>query len=133
MSENRLKTVRAYDFQSDFSPPRPVAEAPAAPDADTITLKVSELAILLADARDGAARIVRDEALKAEGQRLSEISADLKSVMGDIVALAGYLETAALDEDARYSALQDVRRIARRLVDGQHDLFGAVPDTPTVN
>ena len=121
----RIQSLSPYAFQSDFS-------SPAGNGPERISLSAEELAGLLADARQSAAELVREDSLRVEAERLAEISDQLRQALSAIVDLAAHLERANLDEHDRQTALKNIRQLASRLIDGQGELFpkGAARSSP---
>jgi hypothetical protein len=111
-----IENLKPFPFESDFSAPRK-------DDPEQITLSASDLATLLSETRKSTAELVRNDALAEQADTLSNVSGDLKSVMTRIVDLAAYLETAAIDEHDRQQAMENVRRIASTVLEGQGELF----------
>lgn len=114
--KREIKKLQPFPFESDFSAPQP--EKP-----DQLNMSAADLATLLAEARDGAARLMQNETLAAESERLQQVGEDLKYALATIVELATLLETAALSADEKSIALSKVRRLAATLIDGQGELF----------
>ncbi|MEO1641783.1 MAG: hypothetical protein AAFR74_00500 [Pseudomonadota bacterium] len=117
----QIARLTPFSFESDFSAP----DAPAEERGD-IVLTADELSALLAETRDSTAQLVRDETLKTHAQDTQKISQELKAALQSVVDLAEHLDTAALAEEDRRIALDQVRRMASTLVEGQADLFTAV-------
>jgi hypothetical protein len=127
MITRAVKQVQPFAFQSDFGP-QPIEAAPAAAPLSQVTLSPAELAALLADARadglaEGAAR-----ALRAEDDRLQAVTGKLNQALANLVALAGHLEAGANDSHATETALRLINATARRIIDGQGDLFAERKD-----
>ncbi len=112
----RVEALQPFTFESDFC-------APKTETAETITLSAAELAALIAETRESTAALVRDETLGAQAERLAVISTDLREALSAIVNLAAHLESAAIDQHDRRTALESVRRLARTLIDNQGELF----------
>ncbi|MDJ0922593.1 MAG: hypothetical protein QNI84_15805 [Henriciella sp.] len=125
--KREIKKLQPFPFESDFSAPQP--EVP-----DLVSMSAAELRALLAETRDGAVRILQDETLSAESERLQQVSEDLKQALATIVELATLLETAALSSEEKTIALSKVRRLAATLIDGQGELFAnSTPHSPLGN
>ena len=114
--KRQITKLKPFTFESDFSAPR--AEEP-----DVITMSASDLAALLSEERIATADLVRNDALTDQADKIEGVSNDLKAVMQRIVDLAAYLETAAIDEHDRQQALDNVRKLASTVLDGQRELF----------
>lgn len=114
--KRRIENLKPFPFQSDFS-------VPQCGEPDQITLSAADLAALLSDTRVSTAELVRNDTLAEHADTLSNVSGDLKSVMTRIVDLAAYLETAAIDEHERKHAIENVRRLASTVLEGQGELF----------
>ncbi len=114
--KRRIETLKPYPFESDFSAPKPEPK-------DMITLTAPELSALIADAQVTSASLARDETLASEADKLSAVSAEMKSALSGILELATHLEHAAIDEGDRAQALERVRRLASIVLDGQGELF----------
>ena len=123
----RIESLQPFPFESDFSVAK--IETP-----EQITLSAGDLAALLADTRDSTAALVRDDTLSAQAEHLETISADLRQALSAIVNLAAHLESASIDEHDRRMALDNVRHLARTLIDGQGELFAKnTPRSPLSN
>ncbi len=116
----RIEALQPYRFESDFNPASHGA-------ADTVALTAPDIAALLAEARESTAALVRDDTLKATSDRLEAVSANLHEALSAIVRLAAHLEKASIDEHDRTMALDNVRHLARTLIDEQGELFTKSP------
>ena len=114
--KKQISSLSPYVFSSDFAAPEPKTE-------DTISVRIEDIAALLADTRESTAALVRDDTLKAAAEQLRDTSTDLRRALATIVDLAAHLETAAIDEYDRQTALASVRKLAATLIDHQGDLF----------
>lgn len=117
--KRRVEKLKPFAFSADFSAPAPET----ADTQDMINMTASDLAALLAEAREATAEMIRDETLHEHSERVDAISRELRVALGSIVELAAYLEKAAIDEHDRQTALESIRRIAGTLIDGQGELF----------
>lgn len=116
--KRQLTSLQPFPFASDFT------VTPQAPETEeSLNIKTEDLAALLNEARTSTAELVRDETLSAEAERLSKVSEHLTDALKLIVSLAELLESAAIDEQDRQVALENVRRLASSLIDGQTDMF----------
>ncbi len=115
-----VQTLTPFAFEGDFKQKPPA-------DPEQLSLSTADLAALLAETREATAALVRDETLSGEAERLARASEKLLEALGLIVNLAQHLETAALDEHDRSTALENVRKLAQSLVHGQGDLFTETP------
>ena len=113
----KIGQLRPYSFSSAFV----VASEP--PDPEDLKISVGDLSALVTQTQITTASLVRDETLSAEAAKLEQASENLTTAPSGIVRLAAQLERAALSPEDRSEALQNVRDIARTLVDGQADLF----------
>lgn len=125
--KRKVANLSPFTFQSDFTPPEGPAE-----DKGDIVLTADELSALLADARDSTAALVKDDTLKAHAQDAENLSDQLKTALEQVITLTRHLDKAALNEEERRTALENVRRLATTLIDGQADLFETSNDASTV-
>lgn len=114
--KRRIESLKPFPFESDFSAPKPA-------DPELITLSAADLAALMAEARESAAAMTRDDALTEHAAQMEAAIEKLKDALAAIVQLAAHLESAAIDEADRQTALANVRKLASRLIDSQGDLF----------
>ncbi len=114
--KRQIAKLKPFPFESDFSAPRP--ENP-----DVITMSAADLAALLSEERVATAELVRNDTLVEQADKIGAVSSDLKAVMQRIVDLAANLETAAIDEHDRQQALENVRKLASTILEGQGELF----------
>lgn len=113
----KIEDFRPYDFQADFSAPKP------APEPDTVTLPATELAALGAQLRGEAAAEAR---ALIDAEALAGLETAIERLSGALADLSALAER--LDALGRAGALpEDVARLAdmaaRRIADGQGDLF----------
>ena len=116
--KRQVARLKPFSFESDFTPAEMSAEA-----RGDIILTADELSALLSETRDSTAELVRDETLKIHAKDTQKISQELKTALQRVVELAEHLDTAALAEEDRRIALDQVRRMATTLVEGQAVLF----------
>lgn len=121
MTERAVKAVIPFDFRSDFGPqPLPPADTE---DPARVSFTGQEIAGLIAQVRaETLAEVARVKA-EAESERLAQVTADMKSALGDIVRLVEHIEGAQLDPATDERVRGTIEAIARRLIDGQGDLF----------
>jgi len=119
MRRTAVKSVTAFDFQSDFRAPSP----PPPETADTVSVTASELAELLANARaEGmAAADARHDVAIAE--KLEIMSGQLKSALTELLKLAECLDKATLPLESELQAKQLISTACAHIVNGQRDLF----------
>ena len=123
----RVETLQPFRFESDFSANK--TDVP-----EQVSLSAADLTALLAEARESTAALVRDDTLRAATEHLETISANLHDALSSIVRLAAHLENAAIDEQDRQTALDNIRHLARTLIDGQGELFAkSAPRSPVGN
>ncbi len=122
MMQRAVKTLQPFEFRNDFGPqavPAPAAEM----HESLVTVTPAELAGLLAEARregleEGLARNRRDSE-----ERLQSATSKLNQALANLVALAGHLEASAFDSDMTDTSMRLINATARRIIDGQGDMF----------
>jgi flagellar biosynthesis/type III secretory pathway protein FliH len=132
MNQRAVKQIQPFEFRSDFGPQTETAFAqPLAEPADArLRLEPAELAMLLSQARaeglaEGLARV--DDAGQ---ERLQSVTNSLNQALANLVALAGHLEASAIDAQMAETSLRLINATARRIIDGQGDLFAPRKDFP---
>jgi hypothetical protein len=124
MTQRAMKQVLPFDFRSDFGPQIIPAPEPASPETQGgMSISPAELADLLSQARmegieEGMLRLRREE-----DDRLQAVTQKLNQALANLVALAGHLESSAYDQDMTETSLRLINATARRIIDGQGDLF----------
>lgn len=113
--------IRAFEFRSDFSIPKP--QQPA-----TVTLGVAELAAMLEEARTTGAREVRTYAIDREAARIDIIATELSTALTEMVSVARHLETLDLPEPHLDSIRTRINAACSRILDQQGDLFDETQD-----
>ena len=119
MTRTAVKTVTDFTFQSDFTAPATVVEE----DTDTVSVTASELAELLANARQEGYLAAQTKFENEQGERLNSISEELKIALKDLLELADRLDEAELAPAAETNAKQLIAAACSHIVNGQRDLF----------
>lgn len=119
MKRTAVKTVTDFTFQSDFTPPVSAPEETS----DTVSVTASELAELLANAREQGAAAARAQFENEHAERLNGISDELKTALEDLLALAERLDASALSKRAQSEAKHLIATVCAHIVNGQRDLF----------
>lgn len=131
MMNRAVKSLQPFEFRSDFRAFANEDTAPAETEAEgQITLTGHELAELLSFARsEGIA-----EALQLQNQedskRLSGVTSKLNEALANLVALAEHLENVGAGSDIADTSLQLINAAAKRIIDGQGDLFAKSDHEP---
>ena len=116
-----VKSIHPFEFNADFSVSTPPEET--APEAGTITVSTDELVQYLLQMRAEGAAEARAGFQDEQAKRLEAVAAELTGVLGDLVALTGHLEASAYAEEFKQTSLQTITACAKRIIDGQRDLF----------
>lgn len=130
MTQRAVKAVTPFDFRADFGPQ---PEEVLAEDPARVSFTGAEVAGLIAQVRAETLAEVAQAKAAAESERLSEVTGEVRRALGDIVQLVSHIEAARFDADTEDHLRQAVEGIARRLIDGQGDLFvmaGQAPASP---
>jgi hypothetical protein len=107
----------AFEFRADFAAPE------AGP--DTLRLTAEEVFALIARVRrDALAEAARSEAQAALAQ-VEAVAATLRGVLADMVQLMGQIEAAGYEAATEARMRASLEAAARRLIDGQGELFAA--------
>lgn len=125
--QRAVKAINPFEFRADFAPANPlvplVADGP-----DRISLTGQELAALIAQARQEAlAESARQAGLDDLG-RLRSLGGELSQVLADLVALAAHVEAVQYDTATENRVRALIDNAARRIIDGQGDLFAFSKD-----
>lgn len=139
MTRRAVKTVQDFEYRSDFGPqeldlvtePEPTEEAPSALKEGQITLTGPELAMMLSEARAEGLVEGREQASQDDDDRVQLVTNKLNEALANLVALAGHLEASAYDSAMSETSLRLINATAKRIVDGQGDLFSAGQKTET--
>ncbi len=125
--QRAVKTIHPFEFRADFTlAEAPVVQAPDGP--DRISLTGEELAALLAQARhDALAEAARQTHADDLGS-LRAFGAELSQVLADLVALTGHIEAVNYDSATEARARGLIDGAAKRIIDGQGDLFAVCKD-----
>lgn len=116
MQQTRPRPTR-FDFRADFS------ATPPAP--GQVSLTAPELAGLIAEVRaQTLAEVARQEAASAL-DRVDAAAAALRGAGRQLIEILSLLETVQLDQEVSARVRPALVEAARRLVDGQGDLFAA--------
>lgn len=114
------RTLTPFDFRSDFSSP---AAAP-----DQVMLTAEEVAGLIAKVRaDTLAEVTRQQSQEAL-DRLDAAAAALRETLAQMVQLMSLVETAGYDAAREERLRGTLDGAARRLIDGQGELFAVMND-----
>lgn len=125
--DRAVKSIQAFTFQSDFRPMETGVDLVVDPqDAETdgnISLSPHELAELLSVARaEGIEEALRLRSEK-EGERLAGVTNQLDGALENLVALAKHIEASGFKQEMSEASLRLINKAARRIIDGQGDLF----------
>ncbi len=121
--QRAVKTLQHFDFRSDFSTEPAPLPPPTPEEEGKIVLLAADLAMLLSEARsEGLAAGLSQVNEQAHG-RIQDVTHTLSLALSDLVALAGHLEASAYDQDFKDRTLSLITATARRIADGQGDLF----------
>lgn len=128
--QRAVKAINPFEFRADFAPSvEPVVQAPEGP--DRISLTGEELAALLAQARQEALAEAARQARTDDLGQLRSFGAELAQVLADLVALTGHIEAAQYDSATEGRARALIDGAARRIIDGQGELFAVCKDLVT--
>lgn len=119
MTRSAVKKLSEFTFQSDFTPPRPAPET----GPDTVSVSASELAELLANARNEGMAAADARHDQETAKRLEAMSEQLRAAMGELLKLAECLDQASLSEEAEHTARTLISTACTHIVNGQGDLF----------
>ena len=121
MTQRAVKAVTPFAFRADFGP-QP-EDVPATEDPARVSFTGTEIAGLIAQVRaETLAEVARARA-EAESERLANVTAEMKRALGEIVQLVSHIEGAKFDTGTEDRLRREIEAIARRLIDGQGDLF----------
>ncbi|MFN7056018.1 hypothetical protein [Hyphomonas sp.] len=110
-----------FEFRADFAAPEMQADA----GPDSIRLTAEEVFALITKVRrDTLAEAARGEVQAALAQ-VEAVAGTLREVMGDMVQLMGQIEAAGYEAAVEARMRVRLEAAARRLIDGQGELFGA--------
>ncbi len=124
MTQRALKQILPFDFRSDFGPQIiPAPETEAAAPSSAVTMSPIELADLLSEARAEGIREGKAHLRREEDERLQSVTQKLNQALANLVALASHLEASAYDQDMADTSLRLINATARRIIDGQGDMF----------
>ncbi|MFN7180612.1 hypothetical protein [Hyphomonas sp.] len=127
MTERAVKAVTPFAFRADFGP-QP-EDMPPADDPARVSFTGEEIAGLIAQVRaETLAEVARVKA-EAESERLAKVTAEMKRALGEVVQLVSHIEGAKFDTGTEDRLRREIESIARRLIDGQGDLFAGAGQT----
>ena len=119
MKRTAVKTISAFDYQSDFTPPSDPSEA----DADTVQVTASELAELLANARNEGLSAAQIQFETTHSERLKAVSGELTTALDELMKLAACLDDSLMASSAQHQVRQMITAACTHIVTGQRDLF----------
>jgi hypothetical protein len=119
MSKQTKSSIEAYEFRADFE------SKPDTPVAEQVKMDAAELATLLAQARSEGVAEALAQVQREDAQRLDGVAGQLNGALANLVELAGHLDAASTDAALAETSMQLINSAAKRIVDGQGDLFSA--------
>ena len=124
MSRQPLSSLVDFEFRSDFETPQTDIVPAGNPDGlDTISMTASELAELLANARNEGLQAALAQQAAAAQTGLDTLSDELKKALGELLELAKCLERVALSPDDATHVRALITGACTHIVAGQRDLF----------
>ena len=115
----RRVSAQPFEFQSDFSAPKPENKE----DPGRVTMPAEDFASYLSQARAEGLMEGRASAASEEAERMDAVSQQLREALGDLVLLAEHLEASSGNDGTPDAVRALIKSAAQRLVDGQGDLF----------
>ena len=119
MTAAATRPLAPFDFRADFAPPEAAVEA----GPETIRLTAEEVLALISKVRsDALAEAARQETAETL-DRLEAVAGAMRTALADMVQLMGQIEAAGYDTATEERLRGTLNAAARRLIDGQGDLF----------